>query len=263
MKRTVRPVCLTLCTVLFILPLSINAAKTGKQYFQIRIYHYQDEAQANRIESFLEHAFLPALHRAGISRAGVFKPIDNPAAPDLRIFVLIPHNSLKSFSELQEKLEQDQAFQEDGRAYLEAPFDDPPYLRMETILLHAFDRMPEARVPDLDSPPEDRIYELRSYESYTEHILANKIEMFNMGGEVDLFEKLAFNAVFYGEVIAGSRMPNLMYMTSFANMESRDEHWGAFGEHPDWLKLKALDQYQNNVSNIDRVMLHHTAYSDF
>ena len=69
--------------------------------------------------------------------------------------------------------------------------------------------------------------------------------------------------MFYGEVIAGSRMPNLMYMTSFANMESRDEHWGAFGEHPDWLKLKALDQYQNNVSNIDRVMLHHTAYSDF
>jgi hypothetical protein len=263
MKRAVQSVCRALCVVLFIVPLNINAAKTGKQYFQIRIYHYQDEAQAERIESFLEHAFLPALHRAGISRAGVFKPIDNPDAPDHRIFVLIPHGSLKHYGELQAKLEQDQAFLEDGSAYLEAPFDDPPYLRMETILLRAFDRMPTARVPDLDSPPEERIYELRSYESYTEHILANKIEMFNEGGEVDLFGKLAFNAVFYGEVIAGSRMPNLMYMTSFANMESRDQHWAAFGEDPDWLKLKARDQYQNNVSHIDRVMLHHTAYSDF
>jgi hypothetical protein len=249
--------------VLVILPLSIHAAKTGKQYFQIRIYHYQDETQAETIESFLEHAYLPALHRAGISRAGVFKPIDNPAAPDRRIFVLIPHRSLKQLSELQAKLEQDQAFQKDGSTYLEAPYDNPPYLRMETILLHAFDRMPEARVPDLDSPPQERVYELRSYESYTEHILANKVEMFNEGGEVDLFEKLAFNAVFYGEVIAGSRMPNLMYMTSFANMESREEHWAAFGEHPVWLELKAREQYQNNVSNIDRVMLHHTAYSDF
>ena len=134
---------------------------------------------------------------------------------------------------------------------------------METILLHAFDYMPESRIPDLDTPPQDRIYELRSYESYTEEILANKIEMFNEGGEVDLFEKLEFNAVFYGEVIAGSRMPNLMYMTSFADMESREAHWAAFRVHPDWEQMKSLEQYQNNVSHIDRIMLHHTAYSDF
>ncbi len=130
-------------------------------------------------------------------------------------------------------------------------------------MLHAFDYQPESRVPDLNSSPEDRVYELRSYESSTEHIGANKIEMFNEGGEVGLFEKLEFNAVFYGEVIAGSHMPNLMYMTSFADMKSRDEHWAAFGEHPDWQKMKSLEQYQNNVSHIDRVMLHHTAYSDF
>jgi hypothetical protein len=80
---------------------------------------------------------------------------------------------------------------------------------------------------------------------------------------VDLFEKLEFNAVFYGEVIAGSHMPNLMYMTSFADMGSREAHWAAFRDHPDWLKLKALPQYQNNVSHIDRIMLRHTDYSDF
>ena len=42
------------------------------------------------------------------------------------------------------------------------------------------------------------------------------------GGEIILFDRLDFNAVFYGEVISGSKMPNLMYMTTFDNQESRD-----------------------------------------
>ncbi len=255
--------CQLCCIILFIFPLNINAAKNSKEYFQIRVYHYQDASHAERIESYLELAYLPAVHRAGIEKVGVFKPIENSETSDNRIFVFIPFKTLDQFSQLEAKLNKDEAFLQDGKAYLDAPFDDPPYLRLETILLHAFDYMPESRIPDLSSSPEDRVYELRSYESATEHIHLNKLQMFNEGGEVDLFEKLEFNAVFYGAVIAGSHMPNLMYMTSFADMESRDEHWTAFGEHPDWLKLKSQEQYQNNVSHIDRVMLHHTAYSDF
>jgi hypothetical protein len=30
--------------------------------------------------------------------------------------------------------------------------------------------------------------------------------MFNVGGEIDLFEQLGFNAVFYGEVISGAKL---------------------------------------------------------
>jgi hypothetical protein len=37
----------------------------------------------------------------------------------------------------------------------------------------------------------------------------------------------------------------------------------AFRDHPDWTRLKSMEEYQNNVSHIDIVMLHHTAYSDF
>ncbi len=263
MKRPAQLLCQISCCLLFIFPLSIDAAKTGKEYFQIRIYHYQDASQANRIESFLEHAFMPAVRKEGIEKIGVFKPVDNPEASDQRIFVFIPFETLDQFSQLETKLRQDKAFQEKGRDYLEAPYTDPPYLRMETILLHAFDYMPESRIPDLDSPPEVRIYELRSYESYTEQILENKIQMFNEGGEIDLFEKLEFNAIFYGEVISGSRMPNLMYMTSFADMESREAHWAAFRDHPDWKRISSMEEYQHNVSKIDVIMLHHTPYSDF
>jgi hypothetical protein len=79
---------------------------------------------------------------------------------------------------------------------------------------------------------------------------------------VGLFKRLGFNAVFYAEVMSGSRMPNLMYMTTFPNKASRDEHWKAFTTDAQWLKLKGMSEYQNNVSKIDIYFLHPTGYSD-
>lgn len=87
--------------------------------------------------------------------------------------------------------------------------------------------------------------------------------MFNQGDEIGLFKKLNFNAIFYSEVIAGSRMPNLMYMTSFENKADRDEHWKTFGNDPYWKKLSAEPEYQNNVSHIDMTFLYAADYSDF
>jgi hypothetical protein len=84
--------------------------------------------------------------------------------------------------------------------------------------------------------------------------------MFNEG-EVQLFDRLGFNAVFYGQVIAGSRMPNLMYITSFDNKTIRDEHWKNFVVDPAWKTMSALPQYQNNVSKIDITFLRPTTYS--
>ncbi len=86
---------------------------------------------------------------------------------------------------------------------------------------------------------------------------------FNEGGEVTLFDDLGFNAVFYGEVIAGSKMPNLMYMTTHENQEARDANWKSFVDSPVWEKLKTDPQYQNNVSHIDIYFLYPTQYSDY
>ena len=74
------------------------------------------------------------------------------------------------------------------------------------------------------TPPAERIYELRSYQGATEKYYRRKVEMFNEGGEVNIFKRLEFNPVFFGEVISGPAMPNLMYMTSFANEASQKEH---------------------------------------
>ncbi len=86
--------------------------------------------------------------------------------------------------------------------------------------------------------------------------------MFNEGGEIKLFKRLNFNAVFYGEVLSGSRMPNLMYMTSFENMNDRNEHWKNFSADPEWKRLSSMPEYQNTVSKIDIVFLTPTQYSD-
>jgi hypothetical protein len=134
---------------------------------------------------------------------------------------------------------------------------------MEKILLQSFPLAPFLILPKLLSSPKDKVYELRSYESATEKIFQNKVQMFNEGGEIDLFKRLNFNAVFYASVIAGSHMPNLMYMTSFENMADRDEHWKSFGSAPEWKKLSALPEYQNNVSKNTIVFLHATTYSDY
>lgn len=233
-----------------------------RSYFQIRIYQLKNQEQEQRIDQFLEHAFIPALHRAGIDKIGVFKPIGNDTASIRRIYVLIPFNSLDQFTKLPSLLSKDNQYATDGKNYIDAVYNDPAYLRMESILLQAFTGMPTLAVPGLKGPSSERIYELRSYEGASEKIYENKVRMFNDGDEISLFKRLEFNAVFYAEVISGAHMPNLMYMTSFENMPAHDQHWKSFGDDPVWKKLSSMPEYQNNVSHIDITLMHRTDYSD-
>ena len=143
-----------------------------------------------------------------------------------------------------------------------APYNNPAYGRLETIFLKAFDAMTALTAPKLTAPKAERVSELRSYEGASEKIFRNKMQMFNAGGEIKLFNRLGFNGIFYGEVLFGAKMPNLMYMTSFANKADREAHWKAFGAYPEWKRLSALPEYQNNVSHIDITFLRPANYSD-
>jgi len=233
-----------------------------REYYEIRMYYFKDKSQEEKIDKFLKDAFLPALHRAGIAKVGVFKPVESDTTYGKRIYVLIPYSSMDQFTKLPDALQKDKQLEATGKDYMDAPYDNPPYTRMQSILLQAFTGMPQLEVPKLTSPVNERIYELRSYESHTEKISKNKIQMFNAGDEVGLFKRLGFNAVFYAEVLSGSRMPNLMYMTTFENKVSRDEHWNTFREDAQWKELSALPEYQHNVSKSDIFFLRPTEYSD-
>lgn len=235
----------------------------GRDFYQLKIYHLVNAQQSAQLDDFLRDAYLPALHRAGITPVGVFKPIGTPQAGDThKVYVFIPYTSYGQFSALDALLEQDEFYQTAGEAYIRASYDAPPYERIETILLNAFVGSPHVQLPDLTSPKSERVYELRSYEGPTEAYYRNKVDMFNRGDEIGLFKRLGFNAVFYGEVIAGSRMPNLMYLTTFENKQSRDEHWEAFREDSYWKELSARPEYQHNVSRNQQIFLYPAEYSD-
>jgi len=234
-----------------------------RQLYQLKTYYFETSDQMKVTDQYLKDAFLPALHRMEITPVGIFKPRPSDDDHSMKTLVLIPFTSFNQLLTLDGKLSKDEAYSKAGRDYINAPHDDPPYKRVESIILHAFKNMPNMKTPELESPRQERIYELRSYESATEADLANKIEMFNEGGEVSLFKQLEFNPVFFGEVVSGCQMPNMMYMTTFSDQESREGHWNAFRESPEWKKLKAKPQYQNNVSHIDIHFLYPTDYSDY
>lgn len=264
MKKSIYQLFTALIIAILFLPLiSCSEEAVQQMYYEIKIYSVPQPGQAESVDSYLAGAFIPALHRAGISKVGVFKPIEaDTAAFGKFIFVFIPYETADKYINLNGLLEKDQTFQQSGRNFIEAPYDNPPFARYESIFLKAFKGMPQFRVPSFTTAPGERIYELRSYESATEAKAAKKRDMFN-DGEIALFEKLGFNTVFCGQVLEGSHMPNLMYMTTFQDMKTHDEMWAAFGKHPDWVKMRDLEEYKNTVSKHTSYLLHPTSYSDF
>jgi len=243
--------------------LAINSFSQAQEYYQLKIYSFDTDAQQQMTDDYLKEAFLPALKRHKINDVGVFKPRPIDSVTPKKTYVLIPFISLEQFSLLEDQLLSDQLHLESGAAYLNASHDNTPYQRIESVLMNAFIEMPEMKASTLDGPREERVYELRSYESATEELYRKKVDMFNAGGEVALFESLNFNAVFYAEVISGGQMPNLMYMTTHANQEERDANWKAFVDSPEWKKLEVMPKYQNTVSKNDTMLLYPTEYSDY
>lgn len=241
---------------------AVFASAPARNYYHLKIYHYKTQAQENTIEKYLQQAYIPALHRAGIKSVGVFKPVTQVDTAKL-LYVFTPFQSWDKLMGLDQRLASDATYLTDGKDYIDAAYNEQPYTRLETIILQAFPGMPSTAVPDLSANKADRVYELRSYESPTEKLNVNKVTMFNVGDEIGLFKRLGFNAVFYSEVIAGSHMPNLMYMTTFNSKEDRDKHWDAFNKDAYWKTLSAKAEYQHNVSHADIIFLRPADYSDF
>lgn len=236
-------------------------AQPGGYYYQIKVYHFKTSAQESTIDNYLKTAYLPQLHQKGFKNIGVFKPVETDTA-DRRIYVFIPFKNWKSIETLNAGAEEPNSFAANNQDYTNAAYNKPPYSRLETILLTAFVTRPQPAAPKLTGDRAKRVYELRSYESSTEALHYNKVRMFN-SGETDLFDRLGFNPVFYGSVIAGSHMPNLMYLTTFNDKADREKHWDAFGKDAQWKDLSSRKEFQNNVSKADITFLYPADYSDF
>jgi hypothetical protein len=237
--------------------------KPKKEYYRITVYHYATAQQEQVLDYYFQNALLPALHRYGYKNIGVFKSLANDTVTDKTVYIFMPLKSVDEALKVKTRLEKDSTYSKAGSEYLNAVYTVPAYTRMEIILTEAFPLAPKMELPKLNGPKNERVYELRSYESATEKIFDNKVKMFNEGDEIGLFKRLGFNAVFYSRVISGSKMPNLMYMTTFENKADRDAHWKNFSADPYWKKLSSMQEYQHNVSHIDIYFLRPAEYSDF
>jgi hypothetical protein len=119
--------------------------------------------------------------------------------------------------------------------------------------------MPAMEVP----AKKTRIFELRQYQSASESAGQKKIEMFNDQGEIDIFKRLGFKPVFFGETVIGESMPNLTYMVTFDDMEAHGKHWKSFGGDAEWKVISKVPEYADSllVSKIIATFIKPTAFS--
>jgi NIPSNAP len=233
--------------------------KERNQYFELIRYDLYPDDRASRVEDFYREAAIPAFNRFGINTIGVFKPIYG--GNNNQLYILIPHSSLEAVYYDNEKLLADREVLTKGSGFLNSLLNDAPFIKMEKTVLRAFDELPEIRVPINLSSEETKIYEMRIYKSPGLSAAKRKIQMFNEGGELEIFIKTGLQPLFFGETIIGRNLPSLQYMLVFANMEAREKNWAEFENHPDWKKLKTNPNYINIVSCITDIILKPASYS--
>ncbi len=235
------------------------AQDSSREFYELRTYEMPTGNRKAVLHEYLDKACLPAMNRVGIKPVGVFTVVAGSNA--LNLFVLIPYPSLEQFLSAPARLAADAEYQKAAAAYLSASIDNPAYTRYESTLLWAFKQMPKVRVPAETAGNQPRLFELRIYESHGETAALKKVEMFNEGGEIAIFDRVGLRSVFFGQTLVGRRQPNLVYMTVHQDMAAREKTWEVFRNSPDWKALSSNPAYANTVSATTVVFLRPTAYS--
>jgi hypothetical protein len=215
------------------------------------------ENQMQRTSDYLEKGTLPALQRAGAGPLGFFGSVIGPESPFIVTVTQFP--TVAAWESMRAKQSQDAEYRKAREAYNSA--SGRSYERLETSLLRCFSSIPAIEVPPT-SGNGGRIFELRQYESPNGSTLERKIRMFDEG-EIAIFRKAGMRPVFFGEMIAGTKMPNLVYMLAFESMAARDAAWSAFGSDPAWkeLRTKPGNSDAEIVSNITNSILRPLPFS--
>ena len=230
------------------------------EYYELRRYQLR-RGQQQRVGDYLRLAAIPAITRAGAGPVGVFSVMIGPESPSM--YVVMTHRTLDAFVSLPDRLAADAAYRESAASFLAAPATDPAYARIEMSLLRSFTGFPTLALPfGGENPKRPRIFELRTYESHSERAAKTKIQMFNES-EIAIFRKAGLQPVFFGETLAGPKMPNLTYLLVYEDMAAHDKQWSAFSSDPDWRKLSTTPGYTDPeiVSNITNVFLRPADYS--
>jgi hypothetical protein len=235
--------------------------------YELRIYHLKSSADRGLLDAYLSKALIPALNRVNSNPVGVFvqqERSEKAAASEVRddkaVAVLIPFASVGSYTSAIARLNADAEYKAAGAEYLQVPKGKAAFERIDSWLLLAFAGIPKVELPAFCKESKPRMFELRTYESYSEVKAQKKVDMFN-DGEIQLMRDVGLGPIFFGQALVGANLPHLTYMLSAEKQEAHTKHWDAFKSHPTWDKMKNDPQYADTVSKIYNRFLVPTPYS--
>ena len=223
-----------------------------REFYQLRRYNLLSGPQLKLTENYFSSALIPALARLGLGPVGAFKLDIGPETP--AYYLLVPGPSIEPLVQLDLRLPDDAEFLAAAAPFWNATSTAPAFQRADISLLSAFMGWPKVTPPVAAATKAKRIFQLRTYESPSDGEHIRKVEMFH-SGEFEIFLNAGFHPTFFGDTLIGSRMPNLTYMLSFADLAELDAKWDVFRNDPAWKKLSsnprfAFDQIVTNITNL-------------
>ncbi|RKE57498.1 NIPSNAP family protein [Sphingobacterium detergens] len=227
---------------------------TKKELYEWREYEIRFGGDIDQLEQYFKSALIPALNKYGIKTVGVFK--EWKRTDPAKLYLLIPYTSFESYTTVNAKILADADYIKNSEVYTNLPVDKQVYNRFTSSLMLAFEGWPTMTVPE----GKPRIFELRTYEGYSEGAVKRKVKMFH-DGEFPIFVRAKLKPVFFGEVIAGDKLPRITYLLTCDNMDEHEKGWKAFIADPEWKRLISDAQYANTISKISNAFLVPTPYS--
>jgi len=229
-----------------------------KQIYEWRIYTLTGDGTA--LDEFFKSTLLPAYNQRNITVGAfsLYTPQGQEPSEKEQRYLLFVYPDLKTYTEVRRSIWNDKNFMDAARPFFETTAPNPVYSEYETYLCEAFDKIPAMRMPDKNRT----LFEFRCYHSPNEEANLRKIKMFNVA-EIDLFDKVGIHSVCYGEILSGTHMPALIYLTWHQDEAARNAAWDAFGKHPDWDRLKNDPEYKNTATNNIIKLLSPLPYSGF
>ena len=238
-------------------------AKPMTEFIEVRKYSVKDADKRAKLVEILDEALIPALNRQGLKPIGVLIPeakVEKELKFALNVFVVVPHKTTDTFVSVNAKLVADMEYRKAAAPIFNTTSKDPVYTDCETFLLQGFPTMLGLETPKFGP---DRVYQLRLYRSFNIERNDAKIRMFDQGGELPLFREVGMNPIFFGNILAGSRMPAFFYMLGFDTQAKKDEAWKTFVNHPKWQVIKSQPEYADTATEIDNIVLFPSPGSQF
>lgn len=222
-----------------------------KEIYEWRIYTLTGNGA--ELDAFYKDSLIPAYNSFRI-KVGAFT-LYKKENEEKRFYMFIYPN-ISTYKMVKKELWKNETFRKAAQPFYDSSAVNPVYKEFETFLCEAFDKIPQLLTPDRDRT----LFEFRNYKSPNEEANQRKVRMFNVD-EIAIFDKVGINSVCYGEVLAGPRMPSLIYLTWYKDIDTRNLAWKKFVEHPDWLRIKGLPEYANTATDNKNILLSPLYYS--